>query len=194
MGNATRTFVDWLDAMDAAVAAWKRAVAFNPWLAPADLVWSAQWALQRSQLMSLASREAAAMMRKDLSAPWAAHDDIREGFLGALARDSKDPGWQEALLRRSSDMFRLEFSAADVDFIRRLGLRLDLVHATGDQLLNWESARTLFELLGIESPRAAAPAGTVLTDRDGKFRATIVEGDHYFPLKQPDKLARILDP
>jgi hypothetical protein len=194
MGNATRAFVDWLNAMDAAVAAWKKAVAYNPWLAGLDLLWSAQWDFQRGQLMALASREAAAMMRADLSAPWAAHNDVREGFLKDLARDSSNPGWQESLLRRSSDMFRLEFTAEDVAYIRRLGIRLDLVHATGDQLLNWDSARTLFELLGIESPAAAPAAGTVLTDENGRFRATIVDGDHYFPLKQPEKLAAILDP
>jgi hypothetical protein len=194
MGDATRTFIDWLNAMDSAVAAWKKAVAFNPWLAPADLLWSGLWDFQRGQLMSMASREAAAMMRQDLAAPWPAHNDIREGFLKDLARDSQDPGWQESLLRRSSDMFRLEFTPEDVAYIRRLGIRLDLVHATGDQLLNWQSARILFERLGIEAPDAAPSAGAVLTDRDGKFRATLVDGDHYFPLKQPEKLAKVLDP
>jgi hypothetical protein len=73
-------------------------------------------------------------------------------------------------------------------------IRLDLVHAAGDQLLNWASAQTLFELLGIPAPDKMPEPGTVLTDPTGRFRAFIVAGDHYYPLKQREDLAARLDP
>jgi hypothetical protein len=181
--------------MDAAASAWRSAASLNPFLAPAILSSLAAWEIQRDQIMAMASKGAADMMRADLKEPWAPEiDAIRRGFLAALARDSRDPAWQESLLRRSSDMFRLEFTKTDVAAIRRLDIGLELVHAAGDKLLNWVSAQTLFELLGIRAPAQAPAAGTVLTDRTGRFRASIVDGDHYYPLKQRDALARRLDP
>src|SRR3990167_8942970 len=98
------------------------------------------------------------------------------------------------MLRRSSDMFRLEFSLEDAARIRKLGIKLELEHADGDKLLNWESAKVLFERLGIEAPEKAPPSGTVLTDKTGRFRARIVTGDHYFPLKKRDELSKPLKP
>jgi hypothetical protein len=143
----------------------------------------------------MASRDAAAMMRKDLSEAWdPAIDHVRQVFLASLEKDSKDPGWQEALLRRSSGMFHLDFSEKDVEHIRKLGIRLDLVHSANDQLLNWASAKTLFDLLGIKAPESTPAPGTVLRDSSGSFRVRIVDADHYFPLKQPDALAKVLDP
>jgi len=195
MGTATKQFVGWLDSMDASAAAWRSAAEINPFLAPSILAGLSAWQVQREQILALASKGAADMMRADLQAPWAAEiDAIRRGFLAALARDSQNPGWQESLLRRSSDMFRLEFTKADAALIRRLKIHLDLIHASGDQLLNWESARTLFERLGIAAPDKAPAAGTVLSDATGRFRASIVDGDHYYPLKRRDDLARRLDP
>jgi hypothetical protein len=178
MGQATRAVVDWLDAGDA-MAAWWGPAAFS-------------WNMMRGQVIAAAAKEAAAMMKKDLSEPWPAFDSIRKRFLKDLARDARDPAWQESMLRRSSDMFRLEFSPADAARIKALGIKLELVHSDGDALLNWESALTLFERLGIRAPKKAPPAGTVLTDESGRFRARIVSGDHYWPLKKPGELAELM--
>jgi hypothetical protein len=195
MGMATRKLVDMLNMMDEAAETWKAVALLNPFAGPAVEFWMAEYASQRGQLLALASRGAKNMMDKDLSAPWdPAFDSIRRDFIAALQEDSKNHGWQESLLRRSSDMFRLEFTKRDAERIRRLHIHLDLIHASSDQLLNWESARTLFERLGIEAPETAPAPGTVLTDATGRFRATIVEGDHYYPLKRRDDLARRLDP
>jgi hypothetical protein len=134
------------------------------------------------------------MMRKDLEKPWnPAYDSIRRGLLAALARDARDPGWQESLLRRSNGMFRLDMTKNDADFVRRLGVRLDFVHAAGDELLNWESARVVFELFGIKAPKDAPAPGAELRDKTGRMRAVIVDGDHYFPLKNREALARLVD-
>ena len=195
MGQATRQFVDMLNMMDQAAANWEAAASFNPFLGPATKFWMAEYRAQRGNLLAMASQGAGDMMRSDLAQPWnPAYDSIRRDFIAALKEDSRDHGWQESLLRRSSDMFRLEFTKKDVASIRRLKIHLDLVHSAGDQLLNWESARTLFELLGIEAPDKTPAVGTVLTDRTGRFRATIVDGDHYYPLKHRDELAQRLDP
>ena len=191
MGTATKQFIGWLDSMDSAANAWRGMAEINPFLAAG----MAAWQYQRDQIMAMASKGAADMMRSDLKAPWAPEiDAIRRGFLVALAEASQNHGWQESLLRRSSDMFKLEFTKADAALIRHLNIGLELIHATDDQLLNWVSAQTLFERLGISAPEKAPEAGTVLTDKTGLFRATIVAGDHYYPLKQRDDLARRLDP
>ena len=195
MSEATRKFIDWLDLMDAAADNWRLLARINPFLGPQIAMWLSQWRLQREQVLAMASKEAAGMMRKDLETPWPqAIDSIRRGFMKDLNDDARNAGWQEAMLRRSSDMFRLEFTKNDVRVIRRLGMRLDLVHATQDQLLNWGSARVLFGLLGIPTPEAAPAPGGVLSSRDGLFRARIVSGDHYFPLKRPEQLGPLLEP
>lgn len=195
MGQATRAVVDWLNAGDQMADMWEASARLNPFLIPAATAWVAQWSFQRGQLITLASKSAGAMMREDLKEPWdKSIDHLRKLFLKDLETDTKNPGWQEALLRRSSDMFRLEFSPEDAARIKKLGIRLELVHSDGDKLLNWASARALFGRLGIDSPEKAPPSGTVLTDKTGRFRARIVSGDHYFPLKRPDELAEILKP
>ena len=195
MGKATRTVIDWLNAGDATAELWEATARLNPFLAPAVAAWVAQWNFSRGQLIALAAKNAGAMMREDLKEPWdKAVDHLRKAFLKDLEADTKNPGWQEALLRRSSDMFRLEFSLDDAARIQKLGIRLELIHSDGDKLLNWESARVLFERLGIEAPEQAPPSGTVLTDKTGLFRARIVSGDHYFPLKRRDELAALLKP
>ena len=195
MGAATKAFVGWLDMMDGVAQEWEAAARLNPFLSPSIGMWLAQWRSQRAQLMGAASQQAAAMMKKDLEQPWPAElDGIRRRFVAALEHDSRDAGWQESLLRRSSDMFRLEMTKKDVAAIRAAGIKLELVHAVSDQLLNWTSAKILFDLLGIKSPDAAPPAGTVLHDRSGQFTARLVEGDHYFPLKRSDELSRLMRP
>jgi hypothetical protein len=195
MGQATRAVVDWLNAGDATAELWEATARMNPFLAPAISAWLETWRFQRGQVIALASKDAAAMMLADLKEPWdKAVDHLRKAFIKDIKRDARDPGWQEAMLRRSSDMFRLEFSPEDAAKIHDLDIRLELVHADGDKLLNWESAKVLFERLGIEAPEKAPPSGTILTDKTGKFRARIVSGDHYFPLKKRDELAKLLKP
>lgn len=195
MGKATRAVVDWLDACDATAELWEATARLNPFLAPTVAAWIEAWRFQRGQVIALASKDAAAMMLADLKEPWdKAVDHIRKAFIKDIERDAREPGWQEAMLRRSSDMFRLEFSPEDAARIRTLGIRLELVHSDGDKLLNWESAKVLFERLGIEAPEKAPPSGTVLTDKTGRFRARIVTGDHYWPLKKRDELAKLLKP
>ena len=195
MSQATRAVVDWLNAGDATAELWEATARMNPFLAPAIAAWLETWSFQRGQVIALASKDAAGMMLADLKEPWdKAVDHIRKAFIKDIQRDAKDPGWQEAMLRRSSDMFRLEFSPEDAAKIHDLNIGLELVHADGDKLLNWESAKVLFERLGIEAPEKAPPSGTVLKDKTGKFRARIVSGDHYFPLKKRDELAKLLKP
>ncbi|HEX4046782.1 MAG TPA: hypothetical protein VH309_03060, partial [Elusimicrobiota bacterium] len=156
MGQATRQLVDGLNMMDQAAETWRAAASLNPFLGPAIQFWMDEYRVARGQLLALASQGATNMMRKDLSQRWdPAFDSIRRGFVAALEEDSRDHGWQESLLRRSSDMFRLEFTKRDAARIRRLHIHLDLLHSSGDQLLNWDSARILFERLGIPAPETA---------------------------------------
>lgn len=195
MGQATRAVVDWLNAGDATAELWEQTARMNPFLGPAIAAWLEGWRYQRGQVIALAAKDAAGMMLADLKEPWdKAVDHIRKAFIKDLKADAQDAGWQEAMLRRSSDMFRLEFSPQDAEKIKNLNIRLELVHADGDKLLNWESAKVLFERLGIEAPEKAPPSGTVLTDKTGRFRARIVTGDHYWPLKKREELAKILKP
>ena len=195
VAQATKMVVDWLNIGDLTAALWQSAARMNPFLAPATAAVVEQWRVLRTQFLALASKDFGAMMRADLQVPWDKDvDSIRKGFLRDLQRDAQSPGWQEALLRRANDTFQLEFSTDDVARIKELGIRLEIVHAHGDKLLSWENAKILFERLGIEAPQMAPPSGTVLTDKTGRLRARIVEGDHYFPLKHRDELARILKP
>ena len=185
----------WMRQWNTAAAMADKAADPNTYAEPSVEMLLAQWREQRAQMLALASQGAANMMRADLAAPWPAEfDAIRQGFVAALARDSHDPAWQEALLRRSADMFRLEASPRDMDVLRRMKVRVDLIHSSGDQLLNWQSALVLYELMGIAAPAKAPPAGTELRDVTGRFRASIVAGDHYYPQKERDDLARRLDP
>ncbi len=192
MGQATRAFTDWLNTADSMVELWESTARLNPLLGPAVEMWLAQWRVQRRQVLAMASRDAVAMMRQDLAEPWAPElEPHRRRFQAALERDALDPGWQEALLRRSGDMFRLAMTPADVKHLRKLGVQLEMVHARGDKLLNWETARALYDLYGVKSPAELPPAGTVLEGRGA--RAIVVDGDHYWPLKRPGELARLLD-
>lgn len=194
MADNTRLFVSWLDAMDSTARVWEQAARLNPFLGPQVAVLLASWRHQRRQALALASKDAAAMLAKDLAEPWdPAFEHIRRGFLASLEKESQDPDWQEALVRRSNDVFRFDFTRQDVRHIRQLGIQLTLVHAVKDQILNWKSAKALFDLLGIAAPEEAPAAGAVLTDRSGLFRAEIVDADHYYPLKRPDLLGGVLD-
>jgi hypothetical protein len=194
MAQATRMLVSWLDSWEA-LAAQFEAMLENPFTAMQAQAWLAAYHYQRDQLFTAATRTALDAMSHDLDAPWdPAVDPIRRGFKKDLEKNASDPAWQEALLRRSYGSFALDFKTADARFLRRAGVRLELVHSLGDQLLNWQAAQLLFERLGIKTPAAPPPAGTVLTDPSGFFRATVVDADHYYPMKNRDDLARRLDP
>jgi hypothetical protein len=191
MGQATRAFTDWLNTADAMVEMWEKTARLNPLLGPAVDAWLAQWRVQREQVLAMGTRDAVRMMRHDLSEPWAPElEPMRRRFQETLEREAQDPGWQEAMLRRSGDMFRLAMTPADVKHLRKLGVSLDMVHARGDKLLNWETARALFELYGLPSPETLPEAGTELRAKNA--RALVVDGDHYWPLKRPEALAELL--
>ncbi len=193
MAAATKQFVGWLDMMDDSAEKWRAAARLNPLLIPQVEAILAGWALQRRAAIALASAQAGAMAKKDLEEQWTGQEDVRRALLAAVERDARDPGWQEALLRRSNDMFLFDFSKDDVKYLRASGVRLELLHSAGDKLLNWEIARAVYDRLGIVSPDKQPEPGATLRDVTGRFRARIVDGDHYFPLKNPRGLAQILD-
>ncbi len=192
MGQATRAFTDWLNAADGMIELWEKTSRLNPFLGPAVDAWLASWRVQREQILALASRDAVNMMRRDLAEPWAPElESARLAAQAALERNARDPRWQEALLRRSGDMFRLEMTPADLERLRKLKVQVAMVHSRGDKLLNWDTARALFDFYGLPAPAEAPAAGTELTGPGA--RALIVDGDHYWPLKHPDALRRVLD-
>ena len=203
MAKATVSFVEWLDMVDA-WSGWIDSLGRLGWwfarqMAPWSKVWPTPkaygaWPLQRPYFIAAASQQAISMMRADLKGPWTADvEPIRARLAAQLESHAADAGWQEALLRRSADMFRLNFMPSDVERLRALNLELELVHSTRDALLNWKSAQILFERLGLNAPEKLPEAGTVIAAQEGRWRAHIVEGDHYFPLKRPAWLAKILD-
>ena len=193
LAQASRMIVDWLDSWDALAAVVSRSARDWPTL-PAQ-AWLAGYRMMREQLLEAATDPAAAQMSRDLETPWPARlEPVRLRLRAALARDSRDAGWREALLRRSNDAFLLDFKARDAAFLRRLGVTVEFVHALHDQLLNWQTAQLLMNRFGLATPEQEPRAGDVLSSPDGRMRATIVDGDHYFPLKQPEKLSRMLDP
>jgi len=193
MAKAIRMLVQWLDMMDSYAAAWEAAARLNPVAAPSIRAGLAAWRLQREAVLALASKGAVDELRKHLAEPWApAIDFIRRDLLEKVARNAQDRGWQEALLRRANDTSKLEFRKSDVALLRRLGVRIDVVHSHDDQLIPWVSAKLLLDLMGIAAPEAAPPADTVLRSPDGLFRLFVVDGDHYFPLKQPAAMGELL--
>ena len=193
MATATRQFVDGLDRLDAVVAPWEAAAEATPWMRPQIEAMLIPWRAQREQLIALAARGAVDMMRADLAEKWhPSFDALRLAQLDLLERNARDAGWKEAMLRRSRDMFVLDFTKKDVQRLRDHGVRLEFVHGAGDKLLNWASAKVLFDLFGVIAPADAPPAGTKLSDGAGLFTARVVDGDHYFPLKKRGELSRML--
>lgn len=192
-GQLARGSVDWLDSSDAAAELAASAAQLNPFAAPAAEAWLARYRALRAQSVAMATRGAAAATRRDLQARWSPRlEPQRQLFLERLEREADDAGWQEALLRRSADMFRLDMTQEDVKHLRRLSVDLHIVHGRDDDMINWESARALLELFGLPSPAQAPEPGTILSRGGNRFKAHIVDGDHYWPLKQPDALGRFL--
>ena len=189
MAKVIRALIDWLDTMDSWAELWEQTARLNPMIAPQVYAGLAAWKVQREAVLALASKGAVDELKKHLAEPWdPAIDHLRQELLERVGRNSAQSGWQEALLKRANDTSRLDFTKADVERMRRLGIRLDLVHSHDDQLIPWVSAKLLFDLLGIKAPKSVPPVGTILQSKDGLFRVTIVEGDHYYPLKKPAEM------
>ena len=166
--KATRSIVDFLNIGDATSEMWQAAARLNPFLTPAITAAIKQWRFLRGQILEFAVRDAVTMMRADLKVPWdQAVDHIRRSFLENLKRDARDPGWQEALIRRSDDAFHIDFAPNDTARINRLGIRLELVNSDGDKLLSWESTRALFVRLGISAPDSASRTSRAACRRRG---------------------------
>ncbi|HXT02447.1 MAG TPA: hypothetical protein VN915_17370 [Elusimicrobiota bacterium] len=194
MAQATKMTVEWLDSWDA-LARQVEANLANPFLAMQAQLWLAGYRFQREQLLSAATKGAVDAMRHDLALKWDPDvDPIRRGFQKALDKDARDEGWQESLLRRSRDAFVLDFKTADAGLLRRIGTRVEFIHSLQDQLLDWQAAQLLFGRFGIATPPQAPAAGAVLSDGSGLFTATVVNADHYYPLKKSADLAQRLDP
>lgn len=193
MAKQVRAFVNWIDAVDSYGEMLEKAAELNPFLRPQVDGWLMLWGMQRRAALSAASKPGAELLIEHLNEPWSPEiDHIRERILAQTRKVSRLPGWQEAMLRRANDTSLLEFTPGDVERMRELGVRLDVLHAAGDQLIPWVSERLLAEMLGIDAPEELPSPGTVLSDEDGLFRMIIVDGDHYFPLKRPDLLRRLL--
>ncbi|MCX5790310.1 MAG: hypothetical protein NTX64_17655, partial [Elusimicrobia bacterium] len=194
MAKVIRSLIGWLDTMDSWADFMEASARLNPFIAPQVYTTLAMWKVQREAVLGLASKGAVDELAKHLSEPWdPAIDHIRQDLLKRVASNSAKSGWQEALLKRANDTSLLDFTKADVELIRLLGIHLDLVHAHDDQLVPWVSAKLLFDLLGVPAPNKVPRVGTVMQSPDGLFRVTIVKGDHYFPLKRPAEMEDQLD-
>ncbi len=192
LAQANRMLVGWLDSWDDLAAEVESAA--RAWMNPAALAWLTGYRAQRSALLAAATAPAAAQMARDLDERWAPElESARLRLRADLERDAQGDGWREALIRRSNDAFRLDFAARDARLARRLDIAVDFVHAAGDRLLDWRAARLLMERFGLAAPAKMPAAGTSFTDPTGRLRGLVVAGDHYFPLKEPGALARLLD-
>ena len=193
MAKVIRSLIGWLDTMDSWADLWQASAKLSPMLAPQIYASLAAWKVQREAVLALASKGGVDELLNHLAEPWdPAIDHIRLDLIARVRQNGADSGWQEAFLKRANDTSRLEFTKADVARIRKLGVHLDLVHSHDDQLVPWVSAKLLFDLLGMRAPKTVPPVGTVLESTDKLFRVTIVDGDHYFPLKKPADMEKHL--
>ncbi|MBI5883563.1 MAG: alpha/beta hydrolase [Elusimicrobia bacterium] len=195
MARIIRAFISWLDMMDSQAALMRRSMELNPALAPAIIPALMAWEIQRTQALSMASQGAVKELKGHLAQRWDPPiDAVRRRLLKVIGRNSSDPGWQEAFLRRANDTSKLEFTKTDAERLRTLGIGLDLIHSKDDQLIPWVSAKLLFDLLAVPTPDKAPGAGSSFESADGLFRAKVVDGDHYFPLRKPAEFADLLAP
>jgi hypothetical protein len=195
IASTVKLFEDWLDAGDDTAAAMAASAQLNPLLGPSVDASLAGWDMQRTTALAAGTQQADAAAVKDMETPWDHADNgIREKLLEQVKKNAGDPGWQEALMKRSNDTYQFDFTQQDVETIRRLGLRLDMVHAAKDQLIQWPWAQITMKFFGIPAPDQLPAPGSVLRDASGRFSFTVVAGDHYFPLKDPEGLASLLSP
>ncbi|MBI2386832.1 MAG: hypothetical protein HYV14_12615 [Elusimicrobia bacterium] len=183
----------WLDSVDAQTRAFQDAARWNPLLAPVSTIGGAAWEETRARAFAAAVQPFLDTARPHLEHGWSSSRPGTRETLQARAReDARHPDWNEAILRRSLAVGRLDFTPADAQRLRARGVRLLVVVADQDQLLTWPVRRLLLEALGIPSPAAEPPAGAELSDPSGLFVARIVSGDHYLPVKDPGGLAAAL--
>ncbi len=191
--QATKLFVDGLDAYDSQIKLWETTAKVNPFLALQmyGLINTAKF--QRSAGLNLAIKEVVDMERKDLSEPWQAKDEpLRKDAQRELEQNAKNSDWQEAVIRRSRDVFVLDMKKSDFDYLRNSGIKLDIVQGSEDKLLPWAGTRGMLELMGVNAPEKAPAPGAEFKSPDGSIRMQMAKGDHYFPLKHPDELRKIL--
>ena len=193
MAKVIQAIVQQLDLMDSYSAALESSLKVNPFLAPMVVPQLFALKMQRDMLLGLASKGAVDELRKQLSDPWSpALDHVRLNILKIVGENAATPGWQEAFLRRADATSMLDFTKEDVQRIRDYGIRLEIIHAAQDQLIPWVSAKLAFELFGFKVPEKAPAAGREFRDQSGMFHLKVVDSDHYYPLREPQKLDRDL--
>lgn len=189
----TRLFFSNLDFLDAQAKASEALAKVNPFLAPQIYASLAIWHVQRAGMIALGAKQAIDMQRKDLEQPWEPQfEPLRKQAQQKFELDAKDPGWQEATLRRALDSVRLDMKQDDFDYLRKTGIKVDLVHSIHDQLIPYDSAKLLFKMMDIPSPAKSPAAGAELKNADGTFKVHFVDADHYWPLKHPEELKEVL--
>jgi len=189
-----RALLSWIDYWDAYGANLLRAAEINPWLYTSAMAWNANWRVQRDNTLRMAAEPSARLMREHLASGWAPGGDaVRRELLLALERDSRDPGWSEATLRRMTQALDLDVGDAELATLHALGIRLDMYYAQGDQFIPWKAERAVLERLRVQAPAELPAAGTRLADSSGRISLNVLGGDHYHPLKSPAELARLLD-
>jgi hypothetical protein len=191
--TGSKTFIATLDMLDANADASKALAKLNPLLAPSIYAGLGVWNVQRKALLEFAAKQAVEMQRNDLSQPWEkATEPFRKQALEIFERNAKDPAWQEAILRRCRDSFVLQMKDVDIDYLHKLGVKVDVVQPIHDQIVPWGGARAVLKLLDIKAPENPPAAGTILKNADGSFRSHIVDADHYWPQKHLSELKDML--
>ncbi|MBI4346404.1 MAG: hypothetical protein HY553_06090 [Elusimicrobia bacterium] len=185
----------YLDSMDRIAEGMRRLGEQNPWMLPQASAWLISWEAQRAAFVYAAGMASAQLMQRHLEERWAPElEPIRRELHAEVARDSESLGWREAALRRMLASLPLDFTTADADRMRRLGIRLELYHAASDQFIPWKAKRLVLRSLGIDAPELMPAPKTVLRDDSGLISVRIVDADHYFPLKKPGEFGQLLDP
>lgn len=180
----------WMDAIDAQNSALRDAARWNPLLLSLSTLGNVTWEKTREQAFVAAVQPLLSSMRPHLEHGWAsARPGTREALRAIGANSATSPEWHEAILRRSLAVGQLDFAPADAARLRARGIRVLVIMADEDQLLTWPVRRILLDALKIASPTDAPPAGTELRDESGLFVAKVVPGDHYLPVKDPERLA-----
>lgn len=183
-----------LDAVETAEASTKLFGGLFPFWNPMNMGLNV-WSMTRDVLLS-ESTMGVSKDAEEFSRPWAPEiDHIRRYLKERRIENARQPDWQEALVRRTVATSTMNFTKEDVAAIKALGLRVNVVYAHDDQLIPWTIGQLLPQRLGIEAPKGDVPppAGSVLKDDTGLFTLHVVAGDHYFPLKHPAELKKILD-
>jgi hypothetical protein len=187
-------FIKWLDMTDNYVDGWNSAAGLVPSMQAPVTFNLAMWEIQRNNALNMTSKQAREMMVDHLTPAWGGGlDPVRESLLGTVKKNVENPRWQETLLRRTDDTAKFDFVAADVAAMRSAGINLDFIYAGEDQLIPWAAERlTVAALFGIPVPEQLPQPGVVFRDQSGLFSLRVVQGDHYFPLKYPAELDKLI--